>query len=66
MLINLEIGLMTEPFGLFLFVMQGVMPNVKMKAIHVAALPFLLIDIATIGVLMVVPDIAMGLTRLVS
>jgi len=46
--------------------MQGVMPNVKMKAIHVAALPFLLIDIAAIGVLMVLPDIAMGLTRLVS
>ena len=42
------------------------MPNVKMKAIHVAAPPFVLIDIAAIGVLMVFPDIAMGLTRLVS
>lgn len=57
---------MTEPFGLFVLVMQGVMPNVKMKAIHMAALPFVLIDIAAVGVLMVFPDIAMGLTRLVS
>jgi tripartite ATP-independent transporter DctM subunit len=64
-LINLEIGLMTPPFGLLLFVMQGVMPNVKMKAIYMAALPFVLIDIFAIGVLMVFPDIAMGLTRLV-
>ena len=30
-----------------------------------AALPFLLIDIAAIGILMVFPDIAMGLIRLV-
>ncbi len=64
-LINLEIGLMTPPFGLLLFVMQGVMPNVKMKAIYMAALPFVVIDVFAIGVLMVFPDIAMGLTRLV-
>jgi TRAP-type C4-dicarboxylate transport system permease large subunit len=64
-LINLEIGLMTPPFGLLLFVMQGVVPDVKMKAIYMAALPFVVIDIFAIGVLMVFPDIAMGLTRLV-
>jgi tripartite ATP-independent transporter DctM subunit len=64
-LINLEIGLMTPPFGLLLFVMKGVARDVEMHAIYMAALPYVLIDIAAIGVLMVFPDIAMALTRYV-
>jgi TRAP-type C4-dicarboxylate transport system permease large subunit len=64
-LISLEVGLMTPPFGLLLFVMKGAVPTVPMDAIWRAAVPFILIDIFAIGLLIVVPDIAMGLTRYV-
>jgi tripartite ATP-independent transporter DctM subunit len=64
-LITLEIGLMTPPFGLLLFVMKGAAREVEMQAIYLAALPFVLIDIVAVGILMVFPDIAMALTRYV-
>ncbi|MEI8265841.1 MAG: TRAP transporter large permease subunit [Betaproteobacteria bacterium] len=64
-LINLEIGLMTPPFGLLLFVMKGVVPDVSMKTIYLAAAPYILIDILVIGLIMVWPDIALALTRFV-
>jgi TRAP-type C4-dicarboxylate transport system permease large subunit len=64
-LINLEIGLMTPPFGLLLFVMKGVARDVEMHAIYLAALPYVVIDVVAIGILMVFPDIAMALTRYV-
>jgi TRAP-type mannitol/chloroaromatic compound transport system permease large subunit len=64
-LITLEIGLMTPPFGLLLFVMKGAAREVEMQAIYLAALPFVVIDIVAVGILMVFPDIAMALTRYV-
>jgi tripartite ATP-independent transporter DctM subunit len=64
-LINLEIALMTPPFGLLLFVMKGVVPDVSMKAIYLAAMPYILIDILVIGLIMIWPDIALALTRFV-
>ena len=64
-LINLEIALMTPPFGLLLFVMKGVVRDVSMKAIYLAAVPYIAIDLLVIGLIMVWPDIALALTRYV-
>jgi tripartite ATP-independent transporter DctM subunit len=64
-LINLEIALMTPPFGLLLFVMKGVVRDVSMKVIYLAAMPYILIDILVIGLIMIWPDIALALTRFV-
>ena len=64
-LINLEVALLTPPFGLLLFVMKGAAPNVNMQQVYTAALPYLVIDIAVIGLLIAFPGIAMVFAGLV-
>jgi tripartite ATP-independent transporter DctM subunit len=66
MLINLEIGLMTPPFGLLLFVMRGVVPaEITTSAIYWSVAPYLLINLMVIAMILVVPPIALYLPRLV-
>jgi tripartite ATP-independent transporter DctM subunit len=61
-LINLELALMTPPFGLLLFVMKGVAPaNITMGAIVRAALPYIIINLLVITALFVVPGLALWL-----
>jgi tripartite ATP-independent transporter DctM subunit len=57
-LINLEVALLTPPFGLLLFVMKGAVPKVKMEQVYRAAAPYILIDILVIGLLIAFPGIA--------
>jgi tripartite ATP-independent transporter DctM subunit len=57
-LINLEVALLTPPFGLLLFVMKGAVPSVKMQQVYRAAMPFIIIDIAVIGLLIAFPGLA--------
>ena len=57
-LINLEVALLTPPFGLLLFVMKGAAPQVNMQRVYMAALPFIVIDIAVIGLLIAFPGFA--------
>ena len=57
-LINLEVALLTPPFGLLLFVMKGAAPEVKMHEIYKAAAPYILIDVVVIGLLIAFPGIA--------
>lgn len=62
MLVNLEIGLKTPPFGLLLFVMRGVAPpSISMADIYRSTTPFVLIDILTIIVMMVFPSLVLFL-----
>jgi tripartite ATP-independent transporter DctM subunit len=66
MLINLEIALMTPPFGLLLFVMRGVVPSeISMSAIYWSVTPYLLINAAVIALILAVPPIALYFPRLV-
>ncbi len=59
MLINLEIGMLTPPFGMLLFIMKGVVPkDVTMTEVYYAAVPFVILDIAAIGIIMAFPPIA--------
>jgi len=44
-LIVLEMGLCTPPFGLLLFVMQAVVPDENIKNIYKAVLPYILIEL---------------------
>jgi tripartite ATP-independent transporter DctM subunit len=65
MLINLEMGLMTPPFGLLLFIMQGVAPpGVTMTQIYRAATPYLVINGLVILLILWQPSIALYLTTL--
>lgn len=66
MLINLEMGLMTPPFGLLLFIMKGVAPpHISMKQVYVSALPYLVINGLVILAILWQPKIAMFLPNLV-
>lgn len=66
MLINLEISLMTPPFGLLLFVMRGVVPSeVKTGEILKSAVPYVLINLAVIALIIALPSIATYLPGMV-
>lgn len=63
LLISLQIGLLTPPFGLLLFVMKGVAPpEITMRQVWAAATPFTLIVFAVLLLVVFVPWLATGLT----
>ena len=59
MLIALETGLITPPFGVTLFVMKGVAPpDVSMSDIWKAVTPYVIVDILCIAFVLAMPSIA--------
>ncbi len=59
MLIALETGLITPPFGVTLFVMKGVAPpDITMSDIWRAVTPYVMIDILCIGLVLMMPFLA--------
>jgi tripartite ATP-independent transporter DctM subunit len=63
-LINMDMGNLTPPFGLQLFVMKGMQPQTPMADIVRSAFPFLLCETATLILIMIFPDIALYLPNL--
>lgn len=65
MLLALEIGYTTPPFGLLLFVMKGVAPpEVTMMDVYKAALPFIACSMMLIVMIVFFPPMATWLPRL--
>jgi len=65
MLLNIEMGPITPPFGLELFVMKGVAPpHITMVDIYRAALPFILIDLLVLALMLVFPALPIWLPNL--
>src|SRR5690606_21378432 len=59
MLILLEVGFTTPPFGLLLFVMKGVAPpDITMRQVYMAAAPFIGLELLTVAILFIAPWIA--------
>jgi tripartite ATP-independent transporter DctM subunit len=59
MLIALETGLITPPFGVTLFVMKGVAPpEIKMSDIWRAVTPYVIVDVLCIALVMAMPVLA--------
>ncbi|MEJ2687898.1 MAG: TRAP transporter large permease subunit, partial [Gammaproteobacteria bacterium] len=56
--INMEIGLITPPVGLNLYVINGIAPEVKLPTILWGALPFMLCMVLAIVLLTVFPQSA--------
>jgi len=56
--INMEIGLITPPVGLNLYVINGIVPDVPLPTILWGALPFMLCMVAAIVILCVFPGVA--------
>jgi len=59
--INMEMGLITPPVGLNLFVINGIAPDITFRQIVAGVIPFILIMTFSIVLLAVFPDIAMWL-----
>jgi len=59
--INMEIGLITPPVGLNLYVINGIAPDVRLQTILWGALPFMLCMVVGIVLLCLLPEIALWL-----
>jgi TRAP-type C4-dicarboxylate transport system permease large subunit len=59
--INMEIGLITPPVGLNLYVINGIAPDVPLQDILRGALPFMLCMVLGIVLLCIFPEIALWL-----
>jgi len=59
--INMEIGLITPPVGLNLYVINGIAPDVRLQTILWGALPFMLCMVLGIVLLCLFPEIAQWL-----
>lgn len=55
LLLALEVGQVTPPFGMILFVMKGVVTNVRMGQIYAAVFPYILMELGVLIVLMLFP-----------
>ena len=55
LLLALEIGQVTPPFGMILFVMKGVSTGSRMKEVYTAVIPFILMELAVLIFLMLAP-----------
>jgi len=66
MLIVLEISLCTPPFGLLLFVMQGIAPRgITIRQIYASVTPFILIQLLFLGLIVAIPALALWLPSVV-
>jgi tripartite ATP-independent transporter DctM subunit len=64
--VNLQTSFLTPPFGFSLFYLRGVAPpRVTTGMIYKGVIPFVLLQIVAIGILMLFPEIATWLPRLI-
>jgi TRAP-type C4-dicarboxylate transport system permease large subunit len=56
--INMEVGLITPPVGLNLFVINAIAPDVPTREVLWGALPYVLVMLLGIVILCVLPDLA--------
>jgi C4-dicarboxylate transporter DctM subunit len=61
MTVNLEVGLLTPPVGLNLYVVQGIAPDIPLAGILWDLVPFLIIDVILIVLLCAFPELALWL-----
>ncbi len=59
--INVEMGMITPPVGLNLFILKGTIPDVSMKDIVGGSLPFLLLLMLGLALIMIFPQLAIWL-----
>lgn len=65
MIIVVEIGVVTPPFGVNLFMLKGVAPSISLKNIYVGVIPFVVADLIKLGLLIAFPIIVMWLPGLI-
>jgi tripartite ATP-independent transporter DctM subunit len=64
-MVNIELSLITPPFGMNLFVLKGVCPpDISLGEIYRGVIPFVLLNIAALAIVMIFPPIATWLPGL--
>jgi len=61
MTVNLEIGLVTPPVGLNLYVVKNIAPDIPMHQVLLGVTPFVIIDLLVIVLLCIWPELALWL-----
>jgi len=61
MVMVVEIGLMTPPFGINVFVINALAPKIKLGQAFIGVLPFVAVDLVRVAMLIAVPAIALWL-----
>lgn len=61
MVVVVEIGLITPPVGLNIFVIRAQMPDIELVTVFKGIMPFLVADIVLIALLLIFPQIALWL-----
>ncbi|MFK7835042.1 MAG: TRAP transporter large permease [Sulfitobacter sp.] len=56
-----ELGLITPPIGMNVFVIKGMVPDVKLSSIYKGVIPFVIAQFVLIILVFVIPDIALWL-----
>lgn len=59
--INMEVGLITPPVGLNLYVLKGVAPDVRLSTVLLGSLPFVLLMLLAMVLITLFPQIALWL-----
>jgi tripartite ATP-independent transporter DctM subunit len=60
-----ELGVITPPVGINVYVINGVAPDIPLDVIFKGVLPFIVPIVVTIGLLVAFPEIALYLTRFI-
>jgi tripartite ATP-independent transporter DctM subunit len=59
-----EIGMITPPFGINLFILRGIIPEAKVAEVIRGVIPFIIADLFTLIILMVFPQVALFLPNM--
>ena len=60
-----EIGVITPPVGMNVYVMKGVAPDIPLGTIFRGILPFLMADVVSVALLLFVPQITLFLPSII-
>ena len=64
MLIFIELGLATPPFGLALYIMLGVAPDTNIVKVSIAVAPYLMCTLVLVSIITIWPDVVLWLPTL--
>jgi len=62
----IEIGMITPPIGMNVFVMKAMLPNTKLSTIYAGVGPFIAADILRLGILIAFPAISLWLVNILN
>jgi C4-dicarboxylate transporter DctM subunit len=63
-LIVVEVGLITPPVGMNLFVIQAMAPDIRMRDTYIGVAPFVISDLTRVAILVLFPTITLFVLRL--